>query len=328
MPPAAPTAGSFRFSTDDLPVCARGIAVHRLRERGLLPLEPLADHAVHVRVAKLFLPGVSILSGTLAGLRQDAAARAHGITGDLFFAVNLAGRSNVVQGQREITFGDGEAVLLSCADGDFGVARAEPVRFVGLRIPRKHLAPLIPDVDDRTMRAVPPGAHPVKLLTGYLAALTELHDLLSPATLRVIAGHVHDLVALSIAPTRDAAAFAEASVRAARLRTIKSDVVGSLEDCTLSVAAVAARHRVTPRYVHKLFESEGATFTRFLTERRLDRAHRMLRDERLVARTITSIAYDVGFNDLSHFNRAFRRRYHATPSDIRAAAGLGSTRDD
>ena len=327
MPPTAPTAASFGFSTDDLPVGARDIAVRRLRERGLLPLEPLADHAVHVRVAKLFLPGVSILSGTLAGLRQDAAARAHGITGDLFFAVNLAGRSNVVQGQREITFGDGEAVLLSCADGDFGVARTEPVRFVGLRMPRKQLAPLIPDVDDRTMRVVPPGAHPVKLLTGYLAALTELHDLLSPATSRVIAGHVHDLVALSIAPTRDAVAFAEASVRAARLRTIKSDVVGSLEDCTLSVAAVAARHRVTPRYVHKLFESEGATFTRFLTERRLDRAHRMLRDERLVARTITSIAYDVGFNDLSHFNRAFRRRYHATPSDVRAAAGRDPTRD-
>ena len=126
----------------------------------------------------------------------------------------------------------------------------------------------------------------------------------------MIAGHVHDL----------------ASECAARFRTIKSDVVGSLDDCTLSAAAVAARHRVTPRYVHKLLESEGATFTRFLTELRLDRAHRMLRDERLLTRTITSIAYDVGFNDLSHFNRAFRRRYHVTPSDIRAAAGLVATK--
>ena len=328
MPPDAPTVASFRFSTDDLPTSARGIAVRRLRDRGLLPLEPLADHAVHVRVAKWFLPGASILSGTLAGLRQEAAARAHGITDDLFFAVNLAGRSTVVQGQREITFGDGEAVLLSCSDGNFAVARTEPVCFIGLRMPRRHLAPLIPDVDDCTMRLVPPGAHPVKLLTGYLAALADLHDLLSPATSRLIAGHVHDLVALSIAPTRDASAFADASVRAARLRTIKSDIVGNLEDCTLSVAVVAARHRVTPRYVHKLFESEGATFTRFLTERRLERAHRLLRDERLLTRTITSIAYDVGFNDLSHFNRAFRRRYHVTPSDIRAAAGLDPTRDD
>jgi AraC-like DNA-binding protein len=201
------------------------------------------------------------------------------------------------------------------------------VRFIGLRMPRRHLAPLIRDVDDRTMRLVLPGTQPVKLLTGYLAALAELHDPLSPATSRVIAGHVHDLVALSIAPTRDATGFADASVRAARLRTIKSDIIGSVEDCILSVAAVAARHRVTPRYVHKLFESDGATFTQFLTERRLDRAHRMLRDERLLTRTITSIAYDVGFNDLSHFNRAFRRRYHATPSEIRAASGPDPTRD-
>ena len=325
MPPDAPTVASFRFSTDDLPTSARGIAVRRLRDRGLLPLEPLADHAVHVRVAKWFLPGASILSGTLAGLRQEAAARAHGITDDLFFAVNLAGRSTVVQGQREITFGDGEAVLLSCADGNFGVARTEPVRFIGLRMPRRHLAPLIPNVDDCTMRLVPSGAHPVKLLTGYLAALAELHDL-SGATPRVIAGHVHDLVALSISPTRDASAFADASVRAVRLRAIKSDIVCNLEDCTLSVAVIAARHRVTLRYVHKLFESEGATFTRFVTERRLERAHRLLRDERLLTRTITSIAYDVGFNDLSHFNRAFRRRYHVTPSDIRAAAGLVATK--
>jgi len=85
----------------------------------------------------------------------------------------------------------------------------------------------------------------------------------------VIAGHVHDL----------------ASECAARFRTIKSDVVGSLDDCTLSAAAVAARHRVTPRYVHKLLESKGATFTRFLTERRLDRAYRMLREELPVQRS-------------------------------------------
>jgi AraC-like DNA-binding protein len=37
-------------------------------------------------------------------------------------------------------------------------------------------------------------------------------------------------------------------------------------------------------------------------------------------RSITSIAFDVGFGNLSHFNRLFRRNYGATPSDVRAAA--------
>ena len=53
---------------------------------------------------------------------------------------------------------------------------------------------------------------------------------------------------------------------------------------------------------------------------RLDRAYRMLRDQRLSMLSITSIAFDAGFGDLSYFNRTFRRHYNATPSDIRNGA--------
>jgi AraC-like DNA-binding protein len=35
-------------------------------------------------------------------------------------------------------------------------------------------------------------------------------------------------------------------------------------------------------------------------------------------RTISAIAFDAGFGDLSHFNRLFRRRFGATPSEVRA----------
>jgi len=52
-------------------------------------------------------------------------------------------------------------------------------------------------------------------------------------------------------------------------------------------------------------------------EQRLERAHRLLSDPKLSDRTLTSIAFAAGFNDLSYFNRTFRRRYHATPSDVR-----------
>jgi AraC-like DNA-binding protein len=43
----------------------------------------------------------------------------------------------------------------------------------------------------------------------------------------------------------------------------------------------------------------------------------MLCDPRLAARSISSVAFEVGFGDLSYFNRAFRRRYGATPSEVR-----------
>lgn len=69
--------------------------------------------------------------------------------------------------------------------------------------------------------------------------------------------------------------------------------------------------------MHELFETDGTTFTQFVLLERLDRVYRLLRDSRLAGQRISSIAYDVGFGDLSYFNRAFRRRYDATPSDIR-----------
>ena len=106
-------------------------------------------------------------------------------------------------------------------------------------------------------------------------------------------------------------------MRAARLQAIKSDIAANLEDDALALPAVAARHGVTPRYVHRLFEGEGVTYTQFVLRQRLERAYRMLRDTRMAGRSISAIAYDVGFGDLSYFNRAFRRRYGATPSDIR-----------
>jgi AraC-like DNA-binding protein len=50
------------------------------------------------------------------------------------------------------------------------------------------------------------------------------------------------------------------------------------------------------------------------------RIYRLLRDQRCANRSITSIAYDACFGDLSYFNRTFRRHYGATPSDIRNTA--------
>jgi hypothetical protein len=44
------------------------------------------------------------------------------------------------------------------------------------------------------------------------------------------------------------------------LRSIKSDILANLEDEALRIGDIAARHRVTPRYVHRLFEREGISY--------------------------------------------------------------------
>jgi AraC-like DNA-binding protein len=53
-------------------------------------------------------------------------------------------------------------------------------------------------------------------------------------------------------------------------------------------------------------ESDGTSFSEYVLNQRLENAHRMLSDERFAGRSISQIA-DIGFGDLSYFNRTFRR---------------------
>jgi AraC-like DNA-binding protein len=133
-----------------------------------------------------------------------------------------------------------------------------------------------------------------------------------------VAGHVYELAALALDATSERAVSAHGlGVRAVRLHAIKADIAANLADSKLSVSAVAARQGVTPRYVHKLFESEGPTYSACVLEQGLDRVHRLLTDPRFAGHSISTLAFRAGFGDLSYLNRAFRRRYGATPSDIR-----------
>nr|WP_249779618.1 helix-turn-helix domain-containing protein [Bradyrhizobium sediminis] len=72
-----------------------------------------------------------------------------------------------------------------------------------------------------------------------------------------------------------------------------------------------------------MFESEDTSFSDFVREQRLSRAYRILIDRHHLVRTISSIAFDCGFGDLSYFNRSFRQRYGLTPSGVRELAQRG-----
>ena len=91
-------------------------------------------------------------------------------------------------------------------------------------------------------------------------------------------------------------------------------------DPSLNAVKIATSLGITARYVHRLLQDTGLSFTHHLLQRRLTTAAALLRDPRWRYRKIADIAAEAGFTDLSYFNRAFRRHYGATPSDIREAA--------
>jgi AraC-like DNA-binding protein len=323
---------SFRFSTDGLPEGERAKAVRELNDHTYLlgkiePLEPLPECSVRVEITKLAFPGLGIMFGTLCGLRQAARPRgaASGYEDDLLLAINVRGSSIGHQGDRELRVQNGDALFATRGSGGFGILRPTPVQFLGFRVPRDIVGPLVGRLDDSSIRLVPRGTEPLDLLVVYASAIADGPALHTPELCRLAVTRIHDLIGAIVGITRDGLAIAEGrGIRAARLRAIMADIAANLGDGILTAAAVARRQHVTPRYIHKLFEGEGLTFSAFVLDRRLSRAHCILSEPRFSDRSISSVAFDVGFGDLSYFNRVFRRRYGATPSETRQATKRGN----
>jgi AraC-like DNA-binding protein len=236
---------------------------------------------------------------------------------DVVMFIHEAGRRNVSQGRREATVTPGGGVLELNGEPSTHVVLG-PSRFVIIGVPRKLMIALAPGLEDTLIRALPPNAGVLRLLTRYLDVLDDEHAVGTPELQRAVATHIHDLVALAVGASRDAAEIASGrGLRAARMRAIKAEIARNLGNGDVSPAALARSQRVTPRYIQKLFEGEGTTLSRFVLSQRLARVHRMLSDPRYADLTIGTIAYNVGFGDLSTFNREFRRHFGATPSNVR-----------
>ena len=68
-------------------------------------------------------------------------------------------------------------------------------------------------------------------------------------------------------------------------------------------------------------KATGLTFTDFVNHARVEKARRLLMRP---STRITEVAYDVGFQSLSHFNRSFRRITSESPTEFRSRLKNGS----
>ncbi|MCL2084916.1 MAG: response regulator [Oscillospiraceae bacterium] len=82
----------------------------------------------------------------------------------------------------------------------------------------------------------------------------------------------------------------------------------------LSLAFLAGKFNVTPAYLSDLFHKNiGESYTKFLARIRMEQSARILRTEPQTK--IYSIAEQVGFVSVKHFNAVFKKHYGMSPKD-------------
>ncbi len=320
---AAPPTGNMEFR-----VSTRTMPVPTWREefaRGFLRLDIKPEDAEHFQADATIraLPGLKIASCSISASHWQRTRMLIDPGTDCFgLMFGTAGPALLSQRGRTLELGVGDAATCSHTEPAELALPHENGRHIGLVVPLKPLTALVPDLEGTIPARIARDSAALRLLASYLDALAEAATLASPELCRTVVMHVHDLIALAIGASRDGRELAAGrGLRAARLRAAKVDILENLASQQLSATALAKRLGITPRYLHMLFETEGMTFSQFVLGRRLLLARRLLADPRHDQRTITEIAYEAGFGDLSYFNRVFRRRFGITPSDARREPG-------
>lgn len=309
------------FSTDQFPERER---IARWREefgRTLVRVD-IAPHATDgpfwAEAVLQTLPGVHVAVCTGSPSQMDrpsalVALDAH--AGDTVgLVVNTASAPMPVkQHDAEVVLGAGDAVLLRHEETCMLPFTTGHVGFV---LPRAALAVRTDDLDGAVMKQISRNDPALRLLLSYVRLIQSDPEVAGLALQQAIVNHVHDLAALVLDANCDAREQARRSVGAARLKQAIAYIGSHFADPELTIASVAQGQDISARYLQELFEQSGASFTVRVNELRLNRAFALLR--RFPDRPIAGVALEVGFSNVSHFNRLFRVRFGDTPSGVRS----------
>jgi AraC-like DNA-binding protein len=310
------------FSTETLPERERFAAFREDFALRVMAMD-IIDHSgggqPRVDITRLSFGQVAVhaVSGTSTEFIRENGHAKDG-RDDLVLCIVEAGPMRVWHAGEESFYNTGSAYLSEvarrCVLGEHGGG------VKNITVPASLLAELVPHPEDLTGRPLHAGPA-LFLLHEYLRSLTALKEAPPPNLAHIIRTHLVDLTAAALGPTAEAREIiGKRGLEAARLRAILSMIAQRFSDPDFNLDSVAGDLGLSRRYIQRLLEQTGKSFTDHVVERRLDRAHAMLTDHRYLHRRIIDIAFSVGISDISRFNHTFRRRFGDNPSGVRGSA--------
>jgi AraC-like DNA-binding protein len=312
----------LRFRSDDYPASHRLAAWQHIMAQKLLKvhIEPLPGPPFHVDASLRILEGVRFgTSSFSASFFRRTREIADADNEDFVLIINMEGTLTVSEPKGEVVLGEGDAYFMNCRE-EKNFIRPVTGKLLGVRFSRDALMDVLPNVGNSTSGMIPKGEAALRLLTVYLKELDDNQRLSDPALRKLVVKQIYEIAVLCLSPLC-AAPKVQRGAAALKLQAIKDFIDKDLKKQKLSIVDVAAAHGLSERQVQRLFEAEETTFSAYLLEKRLESVFLALKDLRRVHLSIGEIATGCGFSDLSYFNRAFRKRYLVSPSEVRSNSG-------
>ncbi|MEV7278833.1 helix-turn-helix domain-containing protein [Streptomyces sp. NPDC093111] len=279
---------------------------------GVLPLDD-------VTIARLSFPPMT--SERTARLIRRSDPETYELT------LMLSGTLRISQAGREDTVSEGDFNLWSSSEPSRsrvagGGPGAAPSDAIVLHLPRSRVALPPARVDELLACGIPAGRGVGAVLARHLTSVVREAAYLSEADGRRIGAMTADLVTAFLAHHLDASDSLPPPTRnRLLLDRVDLHIDANLADPTLAPPLIAARHHISVRQLHRLFEPRGETVSATIRRRRLERCAADLADPRYSALPVHAVGARWGFTDAPSFSRAFRAAYGHSPREHREKQG-------
>ena len=155
-----------------------------------------------------------------------------------------------------------------------------------------------------------------KLLAAYLGGLRDLEGKISDDESAAAQEALVTILAAALRGEQPDGAGDLRPLSIALRQRILDFIDYNIKNPDLSPDFILSRFNVSRAHLYRAFTEDGG-ISSVIRDRRLDAAFLELTRTDVTARTITEIAYALGFANTANFSRRFRARFGLTPSEVR-----------
>ncbi len=305
-----------QFSTHEIRAEERFDYWHELVYRTYAPcnarVQSMPDFEGRLKISEFGTAEISDVSST--GIRYERTSYdvRCGPRDDFFVSFMLAGECNFEQNGRHVRHRAGDVLLYDSAQ-PYVYRYEHKYHSILMRIPRPLASARFVDVE-RLGGAVLCGRTAFgKLLGTMLSEARDLAETVDQDTLQSLCPSILDTIATAVRCGTGEAVAATAGKRA-KIEQVKRYLCDHISDNSLNLERVAKDQGLSVRSLCRMFSEMGATPMGWLQARRLDAAYLAISEHKVSS--ITNAALDFGFNDLSHFDRSFKKQFGVTPKSL------------
>lgn len=198
----------------------------------------------------------------------------------------------------------------------------EPTETISVTIPSKNLFGKYVDIVECCGTAVTGSRGYPYLLKSFLQCLWHAKDDFQAPGPMAVSEILNEMIYPSFHKHADP--WPENCDGAQYLRETRRIIQKHIEDAELSPVFVAKKLGISISYLYTLFKPAHTTINQLIIDERLDRCRDLMSSSKWAAWSITDIAYQTGFRDLSHFSRRFKSRFHVSPKRYRLEHSRGA----